>query len=51
MAIEVESDACSVDADPAKLHDVIRNLVENAVNYSPEEADIHIGARRARTER
>jgi two-component system, OmpR family, phosphate regulon sensor histidine kinase PhoR len=47
VAIEVESDACSVDADPAKLHDVIRNLVENAVNYSPQEAAIHIGARRS----
>lgn len=47
VAVAVEPDACSVDADPAKLHDVIRNLVENAVNYSPQEADIRIGARRS----
>jgi two-component system phosphate regulon sensor histidine kinase PhoR len=45
VSIAVESDACSVDADAAKLHDVVRNLVENAVNYSPPEADIQIGAR------
>jgi len=47
VAVAVAPDACSVDADPAKLHDVVRNLVENAVNYSPQEADIHIGARRS----
>jgi signal transduction histidine kinase len=35
-----------VAADPAKLHDVVRNLVENAVNYSPDEAEIHLSARR-----
>jgi len=46
VSIEVDPDACTVDADPAKLHDVIRNLVENAVNYSPELADIHLGAHR-----
>ena len=26
----------SLTADPAKLHDVLRNLVENAVNYTPD---------------
>jgi two-component system, OmpR family, phosphate regulon sensor histidine kinase PhoR len=46
VAVNVEPDACMVDADPAKLHDVIRNLVENAVNYSPQEADIRLDARR-----
>jgi two-component system phosphate regulon sensor histidine kinase PhoR len=42
----VNPDACSVSGDPAKLHDVLRNLVENAVNYSPEEATIHLEASR-----
>ena len=28
--------------DPAKLHDVLRNLVENASNYSPEGGTIEI---------
>jgi two-component system phosphate regulon sensor histidine kinase PhoR len=42
----VEADACTIQADPAKLHDVVRNLVENAVNYSPEGADVRLEARR-----
>ena len=33
--------------DPAKLHDVLRNLVENASNYSPEGGTIEISSRRA----
>jgi signal transduction histidine kinase len=42
----VPDDACSVPADPAKLHDIVRNLVENAVNYSPDEAEIRLAATR-----
>jgi two-component system phosphate regulon sensor histidine kinase PhoR len=34
-----------VDADPAKLHDILRNLVENAVNHSPEGTEIRLDAR------
>ena len=37
---------CILQADPAKLHDILRNLVENAVNYSPEDAAIHLAASR-----
>jgi signal transduction histidine kinase len=46
LAIDVAPEASTVSADPAKLHDVIRNLVENAVNYSPEGAAIVLKARR-----
>ena len=42
--IAVSSDACAINADPAKLHDVLRNLVENAVNYSPEHAAVRVEA-------
>jgi two-component system phosphate regulon sensor histidine kinase PhoR len=38
--------ASIVSADPAKLHDVVRNLVENAVNYSPDDAEIGLSAER-----
>lgn len=38
---------CRVPADPAKLHDVIRNLAENAVNYSPDDTEIRLRAHRA----
>ena len=37
---------CRVSADPAKLHDLIRNLVENAVNYSPDDSEIRLHATR-----
>jgi two-component system, OmpR family, phosphate regulon sensor histidine kinase PhoR len=46
VSIDVAPDACTLEADPAKLHDVLRNLVENAVNYSPEEAQIRLEASR-----
>jgi two-component system phosphate regulon sensor histidine kinase PhoR len=40
----VAPEAGTISADPAKLHDIVRNLVENAVNYSPDRADIHVEA-------
>ena len=40
----IASDAGTVLADPLKLHDAIRNLVENAVNYSPADSAIELGA-------
>jgi two-component system phosphate regulon sensor histidine kinase PhoR len=46
VAIDVPPEACEARADPAKLHDVVRNLVENAVNYSPEGADLRLSAAR-----
>ncbi len=32
----VSDDAAVVQADPVKLHDAVRNLVENAATYAPE---------------
>jgi two-component system phosphate regulon sensor histidine kinase PhoR len=42
----VAGDAATVLGDPAKLQDVLRNLLENASNYSPEGATIEVDARR-----
>ena len=47
IAIEVAPDAREVRGDAAKLHDIVRNLVENAVNYSADGADVRLEARRA----
>jgi two-component system phosphate regulon sensor histidine kinase PhoR len=44
VTVAVAPDACSLEADPAKLHDVVRNLVENAVNYSPDGAGVRLEA-------
>ena len=46
ITVDIPSDAVSVDADTGKLHDILRNLVENAVNYSPPQSVIHLRAER-----
>ncbi len=47
VASRVAPDARTLVADPAKLHDVLRNLIENAVNYTPERGAIEVEATRA----
>ena len=44
ISVTVAPEARTIEADPAKLHDIVRNLVENAVNYSPEGATIELEA-------
>ena len=44
VTLAVAPEARQVDGDPAKLHDIVRNLVENAVNYSPEGAEVRLSA-------
>jgi two-component system phosphate regulon sensor histidine kinase PhoR len=46
ITIDVPPEAATVLADPAKLHDIVRNLVENAVNYSPAATEIRVDAAR-----
>jgi two-component system phosphate regulon sensor histidine kinase PhoR len=46
VAISVNPDARTVEADPAKLHDIVRNLVENAISYAGERADVRLDAAR-----
>lgn len=47
VAISIAPDATTLHGDPAKLHDVFRNLLENATSYSPEGGRIEIDASRA----
>ena len=46
VTIDVPAEAEHADADAGKLHDILRNLVENAVNYSPSQSDIRLAAER-----
>jgi two-component system, OmpR family, phosphate regulon sensor histidine kinase PhoR len=46
VAHRIASDATTVVGDPAKLHDALRNLLENATNYAPESSRITMGAER-----
>ena len=42
----VDAAAATLHVDRAKLHDALRNLVENAVAYAPPSTTITLGARR-----
>ncbi|HTH25348.1 MAG TPA: ATP-binding protein, partial [Vicinamibacterales bacterium] len=42
--INVEPGAATITTDAAKLHDIARNLIENAVNYTPDGGAIDVGA-------
>ena len=44
--VTVDDGAAHVRADPAKLHDVLRNLIANASTYAPEGTRIAIEAAR-----
>jgi two-component system, OmpR family, phosphate regulon sensor histidine kinase PhoR len=44
--VQVDPSASTIQCDPAKMHDVLRNLVENASAYTPEGSRILLGAAR-----
>ncbi len=44
IELDVSPDAAMLTTDAAKLHDIARNLVENAVNYTPEGGTIDVRA-------
>ena len=46
VTMAITPEAHTAYGDPAKLHDVLRNLIENAINYSPDEGEIAIAATR-----
>jgi two-component system phosphate regulon sensor histidine kinase PhoR len=46
VEILIDPNAETVQADPSKLHDAVRNLVANASTYAPEATTIQIVSRR-----
>ena len=46
-SVTIAPEAETLHGDPAKLHDVLRNLVANAATYAPEHTTITIEASRA----
>jgi two-component system phosphate regulon sensor histidine kinase PhoR len=47
LEVEIAPEVRMLTSDPPKLHDVLRNLLENAVTYSPESGTVRIEAFRA----
>jgi len=43
--LRLQAEPCVVDGDPARLHRALRNLLDNAVKYSPAGAPIDIAVR------
>jgi two-component system phosphate regulon sensor histidine kinase PhoR len=47
VLLDVPAEAATVDGDPAKLHDILNNLIANASTYSPPGGSIDVSVRRA----
>ncbi len=47
LAIDVEPADLTADGDPERVHQVVANLLENAVRYSPAGGTVEVRARRS----
>ncbi|HUV10447.1 MAG TPA: ATP-binding protein [Acidimicrobiia bacterium] len=47
LAIDVEPTDLTADGDPERVHQVVANLLENAVRYSPAGGTVEVRARRS----
>jgi two-component system, OmpR family, phosphate regulon sensor histidine kinase PhoR len=46
IEVTIDQNAATIQCDPSKLHDALRNLVANASNYGPPDSLIHVHVRR-----
>jgi len=46
LGVTIDPPSLRLDADPARLHQVLSNLVANAVRHSPDGGCVHLTARR-----
>jgi len=46
VAVDVEPDDLTADGDPERVHQVVANLLENAVRFSPRGGVVEVRARR-----
>jgi len=47
MTVDVEPSGLRMNADPERIHQVVANLVENAVRHSPSGGTVAVAARRS----
>lgn len=47
LVVEAEPDLKEIPLDPERMGQVLGNLVSNALRYTPEGGEIHLGARQA----
>jgi signal transduction histidine kinase len=45
LQVNVEPEGLTADGDPERVHQVVANLIENAVRHSPEDALVTVSAR------
>ncbi len=46
VCVQIDPRAATLRVDQAKMHDTLRNLIANAINYAPEQTTITVDANR-----